>query len=370
MFKIKKINVPRVGLAVVFLLTAWAGSTLAAEYQGFHRGARPLGMGGAFTAVADDQNALFYNPAGLSRLKGFGLGILNPHIEASENSVDLYNDFNDIDSDDSAAVADLLRQYVGENNHLKVATDIYTGFRVGNAGVMVSAIGQATTNMRVRNPVWPEAHIEAIVDYGMLVGAGMDLPWVNGLKLGATLKAITRNSLDEVYTPEIIADDNFEDIMDDDMVDGSSVSADLGLLYTTDALKVTGLNLALVAQNVPDMEFGDAVDSKTQINAGVALTQKIIGLTITEALDVHDITDNVGGDDSNEKKIHMGVEVALPYILSARAGLNQGYFTAGATLDFEIIKIDLATYGEELGAVGGQEEDRRYVAQISMGWLW
>ena len=31
-------------------------------------GARPLGMGGAFTAVADDANAIFWNAAGLGRL--------------------------------------------------------------------------------------------------------------------------------------------------------------------------------------------------------------------------------------------------------------------------------------------------------------
>ncbi|MEW6556690.1 MAG: type IX secretion system membrane protein PorP/SprF [Elusimicrobiota bacterium] len=32
-------------------------------------GARPQGMAGAFTAIADDTNALFYNPAGISQLK-------------------------------------------------------------------------------------------------------------------------------------------------------------------------------------------------------------------------------------------------------------------------------------------------------------
>ncbi|OGF50392.1 MAG: hypothetical protein A2231_02545 [Candidatus Firestonebacteria bacterium RIFOXYA2_FULL_40_8] len=31
-------------------------------------GARPIGMSGAFTSIADDVNALFYNPAGLSKL--------------------------------------------------------------------------------------------------------------------------------------------------------------------------------------------------------------------------------------------------------------------------------------------------------------
>jgi len=33
-------------------------------------GARPLGMGGGFIAIADDENAVYWNPAGLSKLKG------------------------------------------------------------------------------------------------------------------------------------------------------------------------------------------------------------------------------------------------------------------------------------------------------------
>lgn len=37
----------------------------AQEYDMIYRGPRPMGMGGAFTAVSDDENAIFYNPAGL-----------------------------------------------------------------------------------------------------------------------------------------------------------------------------------------------------------------------------------------------------------------------------------------------------------------
>ena len=355
---------------VILVVLLWTSSTALAEpYFGFDRGTRTLGMGGAFTAVADDQNALYFNPAGLARTEEFRLGILNPQVEASEDAIDLFNDMSDIDMDDSKAVADVMRKYVGDNNHVKVATEFYTGFRAGSAGVMVSALGQATADIRIRNLVNPVAQIDAVADYGIMVGAGMDIPYVDGLKVGATLKGIARTSLNEDYTAEQIADDNFEDIMDDDQEDGTGIAADIGVLYTTSALKVTYLSLALVAQNVAEMDFGDAMDAKTQFNAGVALSQKVMGMTLTEALDIYDFTENASDDDSLEKRLHLGVELALPAVLSVRAGLNQGYFTAGATLNFKVVKFDVATYGEEVGVVGGQKEDRRYVAQISAGWF-
>jgi len=43
--------------------------TIAASFLEIDVGARAVGMGGAFVAVADDATAIFWNPAGLSRLK-------------------------------------------------------------------------------------------------------------------------------------------------------------------------------------------------------------------------------------------------------------------------------------------------------------
>jgi hypothetical protein len=71
------------------LLLAPAGAS-AAKYAGSFMedggGARALGMGGAFTAVADDPSAAFWNPAGLSGLEGCGLLVM--HAEQFGDLVD------------------------------------------------------------------------------------------------------------------------------------------------------------------------------------------------------------------------------------------------------------------------------------------
>lgn len=46
-------------------------------------GARPAALGGAFTALADDQNALFYNPAGLARLDSRFIALADINIATS-----------------------------------------------------------------------------------------------------------------------------------------------------------------------------------------------------------------------------------------------------------------------------------------------
>ena len=54
-------------LLVLASHTAWAAET--ASFLNIGVGARALGMGGAYTALADDVNAVYWNAAGLSRLE-------------------------------------------------------------------------------------------------------------------------------------------------------------------------------------------------------------------------------------------------------------------------------------------------------------
>jgi len=353
-------------IMITILILTVAKTAIAKEYPSIYRGIRPLGMGNAFTAVADDENALFYNPAGLSKMSTVQLGLLNPLIEVSKKSIELWQDAQDIDMNDTGQVADLLKKYTGEHQHLRVSLFPHIGFKALGAGVMIGGLGQGTMDVEVRNPVWPEVDTDLVLDVGALGGAGFKLP-LTGLRAGIALKYLYRKSLSEVYTAADIAGD-FEDILDRDLKSGSGVSADIGLMYDLAFIKLFDTTVALVAQNVPKMDMGDAKDIKTQFNAGISLKKSFAGFGALLALDYRDITSNIGDDDDIPKRIHMGAEVKLPKILALRGGINQGYLTAGATVDFWVLRFDVATYAEEAGAYAGQREDRRYVGQITLGW--
>lgn len=65
-------------LAFAFILvpSKWliAGFNSGAAFLKIGAGARPAALGGAYTALADDVNALYYNPGGLARLRHKELG--------------------------------------------------------------------------------------------------------------------------------------------------------------------------------------------------------------------------------------------------------------------------------------------------------
>ena len=68
-------------LYILIFLFSW--NIFAKELPYLYKGARPLGMGGAFTALSDDANALFYNPAGLANIKETRVSPINLEIEGS-----------------------------------------------------------------------------------------------------------------------------------------------------------------------------------------------------------------------------------------------------------------------------------------------
>ena len=63
--------------------------TTAAQFLKITAGARPVGMGGAYTALSDDILSVFWNPGGLSRVIGNGEAIFNHSEWLAETDYDI-----------------------------------------------------------------------------------------------------------------------------------------------------------------------------------------------------------------------------------------------------------------------------------------
>lgn len=106
-----------------FSITVYAEQgTTAAAFLKLDQGIRPVSLGGAFTAAADDVNAIMYNPSGLSQLKGVELttmfsmwfaGIYSGYLAGGFNAGEIgtfgvsvvYVGTNDISKWDAAGVS-------------------------------------------------------------------------------------------------------------------------------------------------------------------------------------------------------------------------------------------------------------------------
>lgn len=351
-------------LAVLLLLLAFAAPSWAREIGRYHESVRALGMGGAFTAVADDANALFYNPAGLAKIDKWSLAVLNPIIGINENATDFFDDYQDIDSDNTSEVTRLLRDYLGDPVNFDFA--MFPHFAKSNMAFGVLA--RAKVGLTAHNAAYPELQVDADTSVGLHGGYGQAF---GNFLVGVGLKYIDSETLYATYGPADLTSDDFEEKVEDDMDSDAGIGADLGLMYKFD-LELGGQNLeptiGIAAINLIEPVDNDTDYYKRHFNVGLSAKYAVGPVTLTGALDVIDVGANLGNDDDYAKRLHMGIEAKLPMFLSLRAGLNQGYPTLGATLDLWLLKLSYARYYEEIGTSAGDKADLRQLVQLSLGW--
>ena len=70
-------------LSIIFCVAFFASSAAGKEMKELYRGARAQAMGNAYVAVADDDEAIFYNPAGLAGQKRYSINYMVLNLEGS-----------------------------------------------------------------------------------------------------------------------------------------------------------------------------------------------------------------------------------------------------------------------------------------------
>lgn len=348
---------------------------------------RAQGMGNAFVGVADDYNSLFYNPAGLSNLTEGEIN-LKIQIAGSGNILDLSNQMKDASnaSNKDQAYSDLLNKNYGNHYFSRFPNIGATWARPGWAVAFIPA--DLSAEIAIHQQVGATMTVEGYQDSTLAFGKAWkfleDQPAT--LSVGVTGKAIYRGYvLKSVTAPELVYNDKF--FSPEDAKEGMTVDADVGLLYTWKEADKGGPawtknfkpQVGLTVRNLADYGFkynyhlyNKQTAEPPQLYRRVDLggMAELPGFWVFKprvALDVRDMTHPFW---TLKKGLHAGVELLwnVRWWLQGgyRVGYNQGYLSAGLSAQFVWFRLDFATWGEEIGTSGAPQENRRYVAQMSL----
>ncbi len=161
---------------------------------------------------------------------------------------------------------------------------------------------------------------------------------------------------------------------------GTMLDFDLGSTYTLLKWDNLTVNTGVAVQNILGGNFSNipfrpfkAVPNRPPVqprSLGGGFSAEIphffgILQDTVAAFEITDIGNNANG--SFFRLLHLGAETHFQAIgdhIAFRFGINQGYFTLGAGLNYRNFTLDVGTYAEELGLNTGILEDRRYAFNI------
>jgi hypothetical protein len=349
---------------LILLAAITAGQfAFGAEIFEMNRNARAMGMGNAYSSLVDDEDALFYNPAGIAKNGGFFWTIADPGVGLSSLStedLDVYSNLQD-SSTFNAALDSLYGKtiWAGGVGKTAVMLPFFAGALYGAGDVSVS----------VDNRVSPTMTVNYVRDTGIALGTGF---WMGPfLQQGFAFKRINRVGSRQQFGPSviqsIISGASPDVIFDSIERKGTGYAMDWGMnISIPGPVRPT---ISFVWKNIGNTKFTAANDGDlappTEEQEWVLGTSFMIDLPLVHIVPSIDLKHLNNEDEQLGKKLHMGVELGLP-LLDLRVGSHQGYLSYGAGINLGLFRFDAATWGVEMGGYPGQNESRRYMAQFSL----
>lgn len=368
------------------LLTAGTAQAKSRELKWTHFGLRPLAMGNAFVAVADDYNALFYNPAGLARLKEWDGELLNPYVEISANTVDAISDVSDLaagSGGDTDAVLDFLEDNTGKTHHFAFGLTPHLifpnfGFAVGVELASTMAVHREISTDVQFGPrvIAPFAFAMNFLEDRLAVGAGIKVVAQGGVDREFSINDIeaftSNNKAEEAGTAT--TEQTEAKKLDDYVEGGIGVGGDFGILFTP--IKTMSPTLGISVTDIGGTPFekmdvgGEALgapDSRLpSVNTGLSLMPwESGGMYLRTSVDAHAINQ----PEHYSKKFNLGMEWGYGSLLKVQGGLHQGELAGGFEFDVFLFSCRFVTYAEQLGTIAGQDDDlrdRRYALQLKL----
>ncbi len=365
-------------LSLLILLGTVTPLVHAGEPAFLRESIRARGMGNAFTAVANDEMVLYYNPAGLRSVQYNAYQLFN--FNMTTNVVAPAPLHGSINSDNMNTDEGGLGAITGK----QIYVELNQGFLSHvNSRFGWSLFSGQYINLGVHNPVFPyftgniygQAGVVSgmafsFLDYQLDVGFGGKIVQRAGVvgDIHITDKAIIEAS-----------NGNSDKAMEEANKIGGSKAAfapDFGMIYHLDGIHNLSPKIALSVQNIGGLDFGKVGKVPMAINTGIATESELQGFDIILAADYHDLLDGhklvSDGNTLTERNFKLGLEVGWNrlfnghHLFSFRLGRDGPYNSQGFSLNLFGFKLDLAKYSKEVGGYAGEQEDKRWSFQLGL----
>jgi len=335
------------------------------EHQRVWRSPYFLGRGHTGIALADEQHAPLYNPAGLAVGQGIykKFVLASPSLEMSSATRDLVRQ---IEVEKSPSI-DALRNAVGSPQHASLGNASVLAFRRAAVGfysqtdtaILVSLAREAGGLQYVQADFRSDNTLTfslAESFFSDLIYAGTTFKYINRTQGGFEAAVIDAQELGQIQTDDIAGT-------------GAGFGVDLGFLHKTSGR--LPLSFGLTIENlggtafITDDAFGAVDDLAQTINIGFAAEPSTQQLSTMRLLvDVRDVTGEIS--DHPLRSLHLGAEITIRNFFGVTAGLNQGYFTGGGYFDIRFLRLDIGAYTQERGRHLGLRPDTRFFFNLSV----
>lgn len=212
---------------------AIAGNSLSTKIHNQYVSLRALGMGNAFTAVADDYSLIFYNPAGFAKKKNNEIQFTIAGPAVAPKTLDFAKDVQDAsdtpgtDDQKADAIATVLDKYAGDT--LGGRAQLLEMFWIRkNWGFGLVPV-DLSLDVTIDKQLGPAVDLNVVKDSTLAIGFGREAS--KELSWGVTLKGIHRLEVSEkliavqlATEPDLISADRAKE--------GFVVDGDIGLLYS------------------------------------------------------------------------------------------------------------------------------------------
>jgi hypothetical protein len=368
----------------IFPMVAEATATKGAFIHNEFVNPRALGMGNTFSAV-DDYAAIFYHPAAMAWMKE---GNLNLGIQAG-GTPPLVPFINNVSAAAGSSenkeqkTIDVLVAAYGKTYGVRAAPLglIWSRPNWGIAFIPADLSGYFSVHRKVGPQLVADIYNDSTLAFGMSKKYG------EYFSAGFNTRLVYRaHTGQDILALNLVSDSNF--IRLSDVREGMTVDADVSAIYRPPIpgegffsfFQLMKPQFSIAARNLVDAGFSDSFklygkDTSTrppqlQRRLDIGSTWQLPEFWFFRPRWALDIRNFGHLRWSFKKGLHTGVELeGSPWAWLKGAlliGLNQGYWTAGWLGQLGWFRIELVSYGEEMGVAGAESENRNAMARLSL----